>query len=237
MLRARRGVMLTSGNSTRAAERGLAYERTRKNKQAHGGLNPRMGATDLWDVGCWCGWSKTGLERRDLAVDAASAHVARTKVGKGKRSAKPPKVAGRSIFRGGASTRSSAAAKATKRSKLPKAPAKKQAKKQTMKQQPRPVAGPKKKKRKSNSGMATPRRGKAAPKAALEPRVTVVFEATRVDVDQVADRRWEVNCTRCPFRSNLASRTSAVGLAKQHAMRCVGRLPKKSSKRRKGSSK
>lgn len=52
MLRARRGVMLTSGNATRAAERGLAYLRTPKRKQVHGGLRPRIRANDLWDVTC-----------------------------------------------------------------------------------------------------------------------------------------------------------------------------------------
>lgn len=73
MRAARRGVALTSGGP-KSIERGIAYDRTRRNKSLHGGMRPRMGARDLWDVSCWCGWASTGHERRDLAAEAASEH-------------------------------------------------------------------------------------------------------------------------------------------------------------------
>jgi hypothetical protein len=38
-----------------------------------------MGANDLWDVACWCGWSSTRHERRELALEAADAHRSDTK--------------------------------------------------------------------------------------------------------------------------------------------------------------
>jgi hypothetical protein len=74
MRRARRGVILTGGSNARALAKGIVYERKRRATQLHGGMTPRMGASDLWDVSCWCGWASTGNERRALARDAARTH-------------------------------------------------------------------------------------------------------------------------------------------------------------------
>jgi hypothetical protein len=74
MRKARRGVILTGGGNARAIAKGIAYDRKRRAEQLHGGTAPRMGANDLWDVSCWCGWSSTCHERRELAVDAATLH-------------------------------------------------------------------------------------------------------------------------------------------------------------------
>lgn len=83
MLRANRRAMLVTGNAVKAKSRGLDYRRTRRRSNSigdvnggerHGGTRPRMGAQDLWDVVCWCGWTSTGHEARVTAVDAAVEH-------------------------------------------------------------------------------------------------------------------------------------------------------------------
>ena len=72
--RVHRGVVLTGGGSAKAIARGIVYDRKAKKGRMHGGLVPRMGAQDLWDVSCWCGWSSTGHELSSLAGSAATKH-------------------------------------------------------------------------------------------------------------------------------------------------------------------
>ena len=92
--RAWRGVVLTGGSAAKAIERGVVFDRTRKDSPLHGGVRPRMGARDLWDTSCWCGWSSTGHERRDLAAQAGDDHLrAARSTPRPSKSAKPTKSA------------------------------------------------------------------------------------------------------------------------------------------------
>ena len=56
--------------------RGLIPGPSAETSVLHGGLKPRKSADDVWDVVCWCGWSRTSLETRDLAEAAVDEHHA-----------------------------------------------------------------------------------------------------------------------------------------------------------------
>jgi hypothetical protein len=242
MLRARRGVMHATGNATRSAERGLAYKRTRKAKPAHGGLRPRMGASDLFDVGCWCGWSSTNHETRELAVSAAEEHRARVRAvgsGRGAQSSNrkvvrsTAKSSGRKVVRSSAKT--TVRTEDTKQRQA-------QAKRPTRKTAAADRSKPSKKTRSAASNaLKRPKRVSKSPDTATastksEHRTTVVFRRTRVMVDRLSTRKWRVTCKRCGVSTNCENRDAAITTAQRHATAC-GRskrkhpAPKKSSRR------
>jgi hypothetical protein len=173
-----------------------------------------MGASDLWDVACWCGWSSTGNERRELAVDAGTAHYESTRAvqasakkrkGKAKVAKKAAKQKRTGVIR----------VYATSRSAKPPATTKERTGRQRVTHVKKTAAA-------SRSPSARKSTKTTDSKASRFPRRVKVAVAgdVRVTVTQTSAHKWRVRCSTCKGRVTKTSRNAAIEHAKRHAIAC-----------------